>query len=226
MTFTRFKELLVIGERKAFGEMAGMIAIARKANALMIEMLTQPKRNGLALKVEQIKLLEKSSDEFTFKLKAHITNGAVSPTIIDNMLSFVEVADSVVDDYYVASREIWRMANVEIGDMEIGERRGELDSALVMMLENASYTISILERMLAATDVVELRKMRQEIERVEEETDNVKDNAFDKLYAFASTMHYIRFIHYSELLHTFDNIVDGCEDLSDIIVSVITSISR
>ena len=97
--------------------MAEMIVIARKANALMIEMLTQPKRNGLALKVEQIKLLEKSSDKVAFKLKAHITNGAVSPTIIDNMLSCVEVADSVIDAYYVASRELWRMANVEF-DME------------------------------------------------------------------------------------------------------------
>lgn len=202
-----------------------MIAITKKANALMMEMLTQPKRNGLALKVEQIKLLEKSSDELSFKLKAHITNGAVNPTIIDNMLSLVEVADNVVDDYYVASREIWRIANEEIGDMEIGERREELDAALVIMLENASYAISILERMLAETDVVELVKRRQEIERVEEETDNVKDNAFDKLYAFAPTMHYLRFTHYSELLHIFDNIADGCEDLSDLFLSVITSIS-
>jgi len=224
LTFTRFKELLVIGERKTFREMAEIIVIARKANELMLEILTQPKRNGLALKVEQIKLLEKSSDEIAFKLKRHIMNGAVSPTIIDNMLSCVEVADSMVDAYFVASRELWRMANVEF-DMG-GGRRVELDSALAIMLENASYAISILERLLAATDTVEIMKRRQEIERVEEETDNVKDNAFDKLYAFASTMHYLRFTHYSELLHIFDNIVDGCEDLSDLFVSVITSISR
>jgi hypothetical protein len=216
---------LVIGERKAFREMADMITITRKANALMIEMLTQPNRNGLALKVEQIKLLEKSSDELAFKLKAHITNGAVSPTIIDNMLSCAEVADSMIDDYYVASRELMRMANVEF-DRESGERKVELDSALVMMLENASYAISILEGLLAATDVAEITEKRQEIEHVEEETDNVKDNAFDKLYAFAPTMHYLRFTHYLELLHIFDNIVDGCEDLSDLFVSVITSISR
>jgi hypothetical protein len=204
--------------------MAEMIVIAGKANALMIEMMTQPKRNGLALKVQQIKLLEKSSDELAFKLKAQITNGAVSPTIIDNMLSCVEVADSVIDDYYVAGRELWRMANVEF-DMG-SEGRVELDSALVIMLENASYAISILERLLAATDVAEIMDRRQEIERVEEETDDVKDNAFDKLYAFAPTMHYLRFTHYLELLHRFDNIVDGCEDLSDLFVSVITSISR
>jgi len=224
LTFTRFKELLVIGERKTFREMAEMIVIARKANAIMIEMLTQPKRNGMALKVQQIKLLEKSSDELAFKFKAHITNGAVSPTIIDNMLSCVEVADSLIDDYYVASRELWRMANVEF-DID-SEGRVELDSALVMMLENASYAISILERLLAATDVPEIMERRQEIERVEEETDDVKDNAFDKLYAFAPTMHYLRFNHYLELLHIFDNIVDGCEDLADLLVSVITSISR
>ncbi|HKM51451.1 MAG TPA: DUF47 family protein [Candidatus Bathyarchaeia archaeon] len=224
MTFTRFKELLVIGERKTFREMAEIIVIARKANELMLEILTQPKSNGLALKVEQIKLLEKSSDEIAFKLKRHIMNGAVSPTIIDNMLSCVEVADSVIDDYYVASRELSRMANVEF-DMG-SERRAELDSALVIMLENASFAIGILERLLEATDVRDIKRQRQEIERIEEEVDNVKDSAFDRLYALAPTMHYLRFTHYSGLLHRFDNILDGCEDLSDLIVSVITSISR
>ena len=205
--------------------MAEMIAIARKANALMIEILTQPKRNGLALKLEQIKFLEKSSDQLALKLKEHITNGAVSPTIIDNMLSCVEVADSVIDHYYVASREFWRMANVEF-DTAGDERKVELDSVLVIMLENASYAISILEKLLTATNMVEIMKRRQEIEHVEEETDNVKDRAFDKLYNFATTMHYLRFTHYSELLHIFDNVVDGCEDLSDLFVSVISSISR
>ncbi|HMK84170.1 MAG TPA: DUF47 family protein [Candidatus Bathyarchaeia archaeon] len=223
--FSRFKELLVIGEGTIFREMTEMIAIARKANAIMIETLTQADRSDLALNVEQIKLFEKRSDELAFKLKAHIMNGAVSPTVIDNMLSCVEIADSVIDHYYIASRELWRMANVEF-DTEDDERNVELDSALVIMLENASYAISILEKLLAATNMVETMKRRREIERVEEETDNIKDRAFDKLYAFAPKMHYLRFTHYSELLHNFDDIVDGCEDLSDLFVSVISSISR
>jgi len=205
--------------------MTEMTVIAKKANELMIEMLTQSKRNDLALKVEQIKLLEKRSDELSFKLKAHITNGAVSPTIIDNMLSCVEVADNVIDHYYVASRELWRMANVEF-DIASDERNVELNSSLVIMLENASYAFSILEELLAATSRIEIMKRRQEIERVEEETDDVKDRALDKLYAFAPKMHYIHFTHYSEFLHDFDDIVDDCEDLSDLFVSVISSISR
>jgi hypothetical protein len=217
--------LLVIGERKSFREIVEIVEIARKSNAIMIGMLSELKRGDLALKMQEIKVLEKSSDEIAFRLKAHITNGAVNPTVIDNLLNCVEVADSVVDDYYIASRELWRMVNIEF-DRSLGDRVLDLDTALVKMLENADYAFSILERLLKAVASTEIMQLRQEIERVEEESDNVKDNAFDKLYCLAPTMHYLRFIHYTELLHRFDDIVDGCEDLSDLIVSVMVSISR
>jgi len=39
-------------------------------------------------------------------------------------------------------------------------------------------------------------------------------------------LHYLQFFHYSELMHKCDDVLDSCEDLSDLIVTVVTSILK
>ena len=68
--------------------------------------------------------------------------------------------------------------------------------------------------------------MRKEIETLEEQGDDIKDEGFDQLYCEAPSIHYLQFYHYTEMLHKFDDILDSCEDLSDLIVSIITSIVK
>ena len=77
---------------------------------------------------------------------------------------------------------------------------------------------------LLASDMSEILQLRREIEELEGQGDEIKDKGFDVLYHEAPHIHYLQFYHYSELLHKFDDILDGCEDLSDLVLSVITSI--
>jgi len=67
---------------------------------------------------------------------------------------------------------------------------------------------------------------RKEIEALEEQGDDIKDAGLDKLYSMASGMHFLQFYHYSEMLHKSDDILDTCEDFSDVIVSIVTSILK
>ncbi len=68
--------------------------------------------------------------------------------------------------------------------------------------------------------------LRKEIEALEEQGDDIKDTGFDKLYQAASQLHFLQFYHYSEMLHKCDDILDNAEDLSDVIVSAVTSILK
>ena len=70
------------------------------------------------------------------------------------------------------------------------------------------------------------RILNKEIESIEEEGDDIKDSAFDKLYHFAPELQFLQFFHYSEMLHKCDDLLDNSEDLADIIVSIITSILK
>lgn len=218
MVFERLKRLLVVGEKRAFEGIAEMLALAKEANGVMAGMLG----GGVDLKggQEKIKALEQRGDELCFKIKSSVANGAVSPSIQDNLLACVELADDILDAYHYAARELGRAHSLRLPG---GVRVGELDEMLLAMLGLAARALEIVSHMLE--EVSDEEGLRREIQRLEEEADNIKDGGFDRLYALSPSLHYIQFVHYSELLHKFDDILDACEDISDLVVQITSSVS-
>jgi uncharacterized protein Yka (UPF0111/DUF47 family) len=223
MKLKAIKGIFEIGERKTLLELSEMIEIGRKANSIVIEMINT--KASLITCTEDIKLLEKQSDRISFKIKKDILDGAVNPNVLDNIIQCVDLADSIVDDYHFASKELNRITKVKF-DEHFVENAPELNASLSKALNLAEEAMVIILRMLRATDVSEITELRGNIELLEEEGDNLKDNSFDLLYISAPNMHYLQFTHFSELLHKFDDILDSCEDLADRLVSVTASISK
>jgi uncharacterized protein len=172
-----------------------------------------------------IRELEKKADEETFKVGKDITTGAVSPNIIDNLLAAVHLADDIVDIYYYLSRERCRMSKAKFPYAE-ASLETEWTALFRSILELADKALAKVNQALLVSDLSQLQQLRMEIQTLEERGDDIKDEGFDRLYREAPSMHYLQFYHYTELLHKFDDILDGCEDLSDLIVSIITSILK
>jgi uncharacterized protein Yka (UPF0111/DUF47 family) len=212
-----------IGERKTFVELSEIIEIGRKANSIMVELIV----SGASLTGpnEDIRLLEKQSDRLSFKIKEDIVNGAVNPNVLDNLLECVELADSMIDDYYFVSRELNRIAKVRF-DGSFALEGPEIGPLFSKSLDLADQAMVVLLKILKTTDLSEVAELRSNIELLEQEGDNVKDDGFDRLYVSALNIHYLQFVHISELLHKFDDILDSCEDLADLFVSIMTSISK
>jgi uncharacterized protein Yka (UPF0111/DUF47 family) len=221
MVLDRLKKFLVVGEKRAFDDIAEILSIAKQANAVLGGMLVS---GGEALREgqEKIRVLEQRSDELCFSIKSSIVGGAVSPSVQDNLLKCVELADDIVDAYHYSAREINRAAYLRLPQ---GARIGELDKTLLEMLGLAEKALGIVGSMLGLQDSVGEGDLRREIQKLEEEADNLKDAGFDTLYTLAAKLHYTQFIHYSELLHKFDDILDACEDISDLIVQITSSVS-
>ncbi len=220
------KSALIIGEKNIFSELTQIVAIAKQANALMIQMLKEPQNKKVLDECMQtIKQLEKKSDNVTFKIGEDITTGAVSPNIIDNLLTSAHLADDIVDIYYYLSREIYRMSKAKFPYSEAIEET-EWAALFEGMLDLADKALTKLNEALLVSDLSQLLQLRKEIELLEEQGDDIKDEGFDQLYCEAPNIHYLQFYHYTELLHKFDDILDTCEDLSDLIVSIITSILK
>jgi len=212
-----------IGERKTFVELSEIIEIGRKANSIMVELIV----SGASLTGpnEDIRLLEKQSDRLSFKIKEDIVNGAVNPNVLDNLLECVELADSIIDDYYFVSRELNRIAKVRF-DGSLALQAPEIGPLFSKSLDLAEQAMVVLLKILTTTDLSEVAELRSKIELLEKEGDNIKDDGFDRLYMSALNIHYLQFAHISELLHKFDDILDSCEDLADLFVSIMTSISK
>ena len=200
-----------------------MIELGRRANAVMIEMLSSS--SSLTALNEDIRLLEKQADQLSFAIRSGITGGAVNPNVLDNLLECVDLADSIVDDYFWVSRELLRISKVTFSN-GLSAQTAEMETLLIKFLDLAEKGMMILLEMLMASNLGKITELRNDIELLEEEGDNIKDHGFDMLYASAQDMHYLQFAHLSEMLQKFDDILDSCEDMADLLVSITTTISR
>lgn len=220
------KGILVVGEKNIFSELAQIIAIATEANTITkIVFKIGYNDHALSENMHAIRTLEKKSDEIAFKLTEDITSGAVSPNLIDNLIECVHVADNIVDIYYYLSRELCRMSKADPVDFAV-HQEAEWVALYENMFALADKSLAKLKQALSTGSVPEILLLRKDIEALEEQGDDIKDAGFDKLYALAPRLHFLQFYHYSELLHKCDDILDSCEDLSDLIVSVVTSILK
>ncbi len=221
----RFKGILVVGEKTIFNQLAQIVAIASEANTLETSMFKMDiNEKQLTDSMHAMRQLEKKSDEIAFKTSEDITSGAISPNIIDNLLKCVQTADDIVDTYYYISRELARMTKAYPAGLQ--EHHTDWDSVYENMLALAEKSLSKLWQALTTANASEILELRKEIGAIEELGDDVKDQGFDRLYSIAANMHFIEFYHYQELLHKCDDILDSCQDLSDLIVSVVTSILK
>jgi uncharacterized protein len=215
----------VVGEKNIFKELAEIVAVAADANPLVLSMFTMGyKDKHLTEVLHRVQTLEKKSDELAFKLSEDITSGAISPNIIDNLLNCVHVADDIVDVYYYISRELGRMSRAYAVGFEVQE--ADWDSVYESMLALAEKSLLKVKEALSSSSLEEILELRKEIEALEEQGDDIKDQGFDRLYSLAPKLNYVQFHHYSELLHKCDDILDLCEDFADLIVSIVTSIVK
>jgi len=222
----KFKSVLVVGEENVFRELAGILELGVQSNEIMSRIfLNDYKATTLAESMEAIHSLEKQSDDVAFKISEDITSGAISPNVLDDLLDSVQQADNILDFYYGLSRELGRMSKVNIASSHL-TYEAEWRLVFRTLLDLAGKAILKAKDLLDASNLDSMLAIRKEIEALEERGDDVKDGGFDKLYADASKLSYIEFVHYSEVLHILDDILDTCEDLSDLIVSIVKSITK
>jgi uncharacterized protein Yka (UPF0111/DUF47 family) len=221
-----FKGILVLGERNIFAELSQIISIAVEANNILKVMFNDCcNSKALIENMYSIRDLEKKSDEIAFRLSEDITSGAISPNLIDDLIESTHLADNIVDIIFYLSRELSRMAKANTTD-SAAHQEVEWSQVYLQVLALVDKSLPKLQLMLSTGNVPHILLLREEIEAQEELGDDIKDAGFDKLYSVASGMHFLHFYHFSEMLHKSDDILDTCEDLSDVIVSIVTSILK
>ena len=219
------KGIWVVGERNIFSDLTRIFDIATEANIILSKMFKMDyKEKELTESMHAMQSLERKSDDIAFKISEDITSGAISPNIIDNLLESVQKADDVVDTYYYLSRELNRMARAYSAGVQ--EHHTDWDSVCENILGLAEESLLKIKQALSTSDMSKILQTRKEIEDIEERGDDIKDQGFDRLYSIASKLNFLEFYHYQELLHKCDDILDSCEDFSDLIVSVVTSILK
>jgi uncharacterized protein Yka (UPF0111/DUF47 family) len=204
------ERILQGGEKEILEKLNQMADIGIEASKFIDELIL---KGGT---IEKIKDLEKRSDNVAFEITNMITSGGIAPNLIDNLLELVNKEDNIIDSMYNLARELLRynIHNKEL-DKYVKER-------LLKMNSFAKEALSTMKKMHVSDRLSEIRKFRRKIEELEEEGDEIKDGLFD--IAYIKKIDYKTFYHIIELAHKADDMLDNCEDSSDIFLTVMSSI--
>lgn len=211
---------LVAGEESVFERLRALADMARKETPLAVRLFQEHLSDTNVL--EGIRALEKQSDDLTFKLSEDIMNGAINPAVLRDLLHVTDLMDTVFDDYYFLAREVNRtvVTKVELPMLS------EMTKKFVAQANLADKELEAFSRLLEANSMDEVKSRRAEIEKFEEEGDDLKDSGFDMMYENHMLFDYFSFQHYTEVLRKLDDIQDGLEDMSDLILAIANTISR
>ncbi|MGC8628750.1 MAG: DUF47 domain-containing protein [Candidatus Micrarchaeia archaeon] len=166
--------------------------------------------------ISKIRDIEKNSDNVVFNISNLVTSGGIAPNLIDDLLQLIQKEDSIVDSIYNLARELARYSTKN------KKATKKLMDTTVSMNRLADSAISMLHKMQESDNIIEIKKLRGEIELLEEKGDELKDALFD--FAYKSPIDFKTFYHTFEIAHLLDDILDNCEDASDMYLTIISSL--
>jgi uncharacterized protein Yka (UPF0111/DUF47 family) len=208
------------GEKGVFERLKSFADNARGETPLAIKLFQE--READSSVVDGMKALEKQSDDLTFSLSEDIMNGAINPTVLRDLLHLSDLMDTVFDDYYFLAREVNRTVKSGV-ELPLLDKMTETFVAQVNLADKQLQTLGML---LEANGMEEAKTLRNEIEKLEENGDDLKDAGFDAMYANHQLFDYFSFQHYTAVLRKLDDIQDGVQDMSDLILAIANTISR
>ena len=211
---------LVAGEKGVFERLKALADKAREETPLAIRLFEERLADNGVL--ESMKTIEKQGDDLTFKLSEDIMDGAVNPAVLRDLLHVTELMDNVFDEYYFIAREVNRTVASSINLPMLDE----MTKTFVAQVNLADKQLETLGRILEANSMDEVRSMSSEMEKLEEEGDELKDSGFDAMYKNRQLFDYFSFQHYTVVLRELDSIQDGLEDMADLIRAIAHTLSR
>lgn len=198
------------GEENLLKECSKILHIAREANAAITSLASSK------LDVPNIRRLEQKADDEKFRIANMITSGAVAPNVLDNMLMLLGHQDNIVNSIYNLARELSRYG------IRDAEENHYIRTQVVDVSNLVDSALNTLLGMYESGDATKLRSLRQAIERLEETGDDIKESMLD--LAYAKSTNFQAFYHTVQTAHMADNILDGCEDSADALLTIISSI--
>ena len=211
---------LVAGEEGIFERLRALADMAREETPLAIALFQERLADRSVL--QGMKALEKQSDELTFRLSEDIMEGAINPAVLRDLLHVTDLMDRIFDDYYFLAREVNRtvISGIALPMLD------KMTKLFIGMVSLADKQLEALGKLLEANSMDEVKSYRKEIEKLEEDGDELKDSGFDDMYENRKLFDYFSFQHYTEVLTKMDDIQDGVEDMSDLILAIANTISR
>ena len=222
----RVRRFFLPGEKEAFVRIGELAGLGEQALELLVKILSDT-RSGLADVedfTDRISALEKEGDRLTQSMEESLGRGSISASLSNDFERLVDSVDSVLDRAHSLSRQLRRVTKRPLREAK------EFDTALrkdqVRLIEIGRQQLQILRKLLdiAGSDKVKALEMAREIERLEEQGDDIKDGMLDEIYGSWEKLDYASFHNYIQTTIEADDILDLCEDASDVVIAVMKAL--
>ena len=218
----RMKGFFLPGEKEAFARTSELARLGEDALDLLVKILSGA-HNGLAdveSYTNRISALEKEGDRITQSIEEKLGRGSISASLSNEFERLVDSVDSILDRAHSLSRQLRRVTKRPLRQAK------EIDALIrkdqVRLIEIGRQQLHVLRGLLeiAGSDRTRALEMAREIERLEEQGDDVKDAMLDEIYGSWEKLDYASFHNYIQTTIEADDILDLCEDASGLVIAV------
>ncbi len=218
----RIKNFFLPGEKEAFDRIGELAHLGEDSLDLLVKILSRTNNDLAEVEADTSKIsaLEKEGDNITQSLEEELGKGSISASLANDFGRLVDSVDSVLDRAHSLSRQLRRIAKTPL------RQAREFDAAFrreqVRLVEIGKQELKLLCELLdvAGSDRTRAFAMAHEIERLEEQGDDVKDAMLDEIYGSSQNLDYASFHSYIQTTIEADDILDLCEDASDLVIAV------
>jgi len=220
------KKLLMVGEKNVLSRLTGYVDYARNAVDVLEKMLQIDHVDYDSLN-NQVRIIERNADVLTMEIKHDITSGAISSNLMDNLANLVETCDDILDKTYYISREIRRMGkNHNRKDDDSTKMLKTGYDVFIKMLDISKISLEHVRTIFLNAESAQMTEQRKSIEKLEEDVDEFKDDLIDEIYRNADSISFLVFSHLIGVVHKIDDLLDDCEDISDLVMNIETSVTK
>lgn len=210
------------GEKNAFRRIQDLAGLAEEALQLMVKILSSPS-NGLKdieSYTERINVLEKEGDKITQSFEEMLGRGSMTASLDYDFGRLADNVDSILDRAHGLSRQIRRVTRRPL--REAKEFDSDIRKEQISLIEIGLAQLRLFRKLLsvAGSDRDQAVSLAHQIERLEEEGDDVKDSMMDEIYGSWEKLDFASFHNYLETTIEADDILDLCEDASDIVMAI------
>lgn len=218
----RVRGFFVPGEKDAFQRIQELAGLAEEALQLLVKILAQPS-NGLKdieSYTDRINALEKDGDLITQSFEEMLGRGSMMASLDYDFSRLADNVDSILDRAHGLSRQLRRVTRRPL--REAKEFDSDIRKEQISLIEIGLAQLRMFRKLLnaAGSNRDEAIKLARQIEDLEEQGDDVKDSMLDEIYGSWEKLDFASFHNYLETTIEADDILDLCEDASDLVMAI------
>jgi predicted phosphate transport protein (TIGR00153 family) len=219
---------LIVGEKELLKRLTMHLQLSQRALEILEGMVLSAVENNSISKAKvsegmrEIAALEREGDEIVRQANYELLKGAIPATTVPIADAILNKSDDILDGIHILSRELKRTYTL-CGTEHVREFLSEEFLEMIRIGKEALKNLLEIVSSLDTRSFSDIRVMVMGIQKLEEEVDDIKDSALDKLYSNARELTYIEFFSIMSLIFEMDDVLDSIKDIAHMLLTLIST---